>query len=47
MSDIKINVDDLNLSKNLDSTYMYNKTTVPFSGMQSLKSCEYLGGSTK
>ena len=47
MSDIKINVDDLNLSKNLDSTYMYNKTTVPFNGMQSLKSCEYLGGSTK
>lgn len=44
MSDIKINVDDQNLSKNIDGTYMYNKTVVPFKGMQSLKNCEHLGG---
>lgn len=44
MSDIKINVDDQNLSKNIDGTYMYNKTVVPFYGMQSLMNCEHLGG---
>ncbi|MCL4130072.1 UNVERIFIED_CONTAM: hypothetical protein GTU68_012434 [Idotea baltica] len=44
MSDIKINVDDQSLSKNIDGTYMYNKTVVPFNGMQSLKDCVYLGG---
>ncbi len=47
MSDIKINVDDQNLSKNLDSTYMYNKTIVPFNGMQNLKDCLYLGGENR
>jgi len=44
MSDIEINVDDHNLSKELDRTYMYNKTEVPFIGMQDLKDCEFLGG---
>ncbi|MEP1488432.1 MAG: FMN-binding glutamate synthase family protein [Algibacter sp.] len=44
MSDIKINVDDQNLSKNLNGTYMYNKTVVPFESMQRLKDCVYLGG---
>ncbi|WP_298238065.1 FMN-binding glutamate synthase family protein [uncultured Algibacter sp.] len=44
MSDIEINVDDHNLSKELNRTYMYVKTPVPFSGMQSLKDCVYLGG---
>ncbi len=44
MSDIKINVDDFNISKTLSTTYMYDKTQVPFSGMQHLKDCVYLGG---
>ena len=44
MNDIDVNVDDRNLSEELDKTYMYTKTKVPFSGMQSLKDCIYLGG---
>ncbi|TYB79723.1 FMN-binding glutamate synthase family protein [Bizionia myxarmorum] len=44
MSDVCVNVDDSNLNKELDRTYMYNKAIVPFTGMQSLKDCQYLGG---
>ena len=44
MDDIEVNVDDHNLSKNLSGTYHYTKVQVPFSGVQSLKDCEYLGG---
>ncbi|GAA4807710.1 FMN-binding glutamate synthase family protein [Litoribaculum gwangyangense] len=44
MSDVDINVDDHNLSKELNKTYDYEKTLVPFKGMQSLKDCLYLGG---
>ena len=44
MSDIEINVDDHNLSKELSKTYMYEKTPVPFTNMQQLKVCKYLGG---
>jgi len=44
MEDVDVNVDDHNLSKELDRTYLYNKTPVPFNGMQSLKDCPYLGG---
>lgn len=44
MQDIEINVDDQNLSKELNQTYMYEKTAVPFDGMQKLKDCLYLGG---
>ena len=44
MKDIEINVDDHNLSKELGRTYMYDKEPVPFSGMQNLKDCVYLGG---
>ncbi|MBJ6369374.1 FMN-binding glutamate synthase family protein [Snuella sedimenti] len=44
MRDIEINVDDHNLSKALARTYMYNKTPVPFTSMQDLKECVYLGG---
>ncbi len=44
MKDIDVNVDDHNLSKELDKTYMYNKTPVPFTSMQKLKDCIYLGG---
>ncbi len=44
MKDIDVNVDDHNLSEELNRTYMYEKTVVPFSGVADLKSCEYLGG---
>ncbi|MBE9490594.1 MAG: FMN-binding glutamate synthase family protein [Bacteroidetes bacterium] len=44
MSDIDINVDDHNLSKELNKTYCYEKTPVPFTTMQDLKDCMYLGG---
>ncbi|MCF6307248.1 MAG: FMN-binding glutamate synthase family protein [Flavobacteriaceae bacterium] len=44
MKDIDINVDDHYLSKELDKTYMYNKTPVSFTSMQDLKDCLYLGG---
>ncbi|GAA4281832.1 FMN-binding glutamate synthase family protein [Gaetbulibacter aestuarii] len=46
MSDIEINVDDHNLSKELNQAYNYEKTPVLFEGMQKLKDCVYLG-STK
>lgn len=45
MADIDVNVDDRNLSEELDRTYMYEKTKVPFTGVQDLKDCLYLGGS--
>ncbi|QXP59423.1 FMN-binding glutamate synthase family protein [Olleya sp. HaHaR_3_96] len=44
MTDIEVNVDDHNLSSELNSTYGYDKTVVPFNGIQSLKDCKYLGG---
>jgi len=44
MSDIDINVDDHYLSKELDKTYRYTKTIVPYTNMQDLKDCMYLGG---
>ncbi|WP_111309474.1 FMN-binding glutamate synthase family protein [Confluentibacter sediminis] len=44
MDDIEINVDDHNLSKELSKTYNYDKTPVPFTNMQALKDCLYLGG---
>ncbi|MEN3324197.1 FMN-binding glutamate synthase family protein [Mariniflexile soesokkakense] len=44
MSDVEINVDDHNLSKELSKTYMYDKTPVPFTSVQDLKDCLYLGG---
>lgn len=44
MNDVDMNVDDHNLSKELDRTYLYNKTPVPFTTMQDLKDCIYLGG---
>lgn len=44
MKDIDINVDDHNLSKELDRTYNYQKTPVPYTNMQDLKDCLYLGG---
>lgn len=44
MNDVNVNVDDHYLSKELDKTYLYTKSTVPFHSMQSLKDCIYLGG---
>lgn len=44
MKDIDVNVDDHNLSEELDRTYNYQKTPVKFSNMQDLKDCKYLGG---
>lgn len=44
MKDIDVNVDDHYLSKELDKTYLYNKTPVPFNSTQELKNCVYLGG---
>jgi len=44
MVDIEMNVDDHNLSKELNKTYWYEKTHVPFKGMQDLKDCNHLGG---
>ncbi len=46
MKDIDINVDDHNLSIELDKTYSYEKTPVSFNSMQELKDCIYLGGKT-
>ncbi len=45
MKDIDVNVADHHLSKELDRTYLYTKTPVPFKSMQDLKDCIYLGGS--
>ncbi|WP_282135930.1 FMN-binding glutamate synthase family protein [Seonamhaeicola maritimus] len=47
MEDIELNVDDHNLSKELNRTYMYEKDSVSFSGIQDLKECVYLGGKYK
>ncbi len=44
MKDVDINVDDTNLSKELDRTYFYEKDYVPFENMAQLLNCEYLGG---
>ncbi len=44
MKDIDVNVDDRNLSEELNKTYMYTKAPVPFKSMQDLKDCIYLGG---
>ncbi|QKX06331.1 FMN-binding glutamate synthase family protein [Aquimarina sp. TRL1] len=47
MQDIDLNVDDGELTKTLETSFKYSKTPVPFSGMQSLKDCMYLGGHSK
>lgn len=47
MSDIEMNLDDHNLSKDLDKTYSYTKTPVPFNGIQELQDCKHLGGQNK
>ena len=47
MKDIEMNVDDHNLSKELNRTYSYEKTAVSFTSMQDLKDCLYLGGKSQ
>ncbi|WP_405415366.1 FMN-binding glutamate synthase family protein [Maribacter sp. Asnod1-A12] len=44
MDDVQVNVDDNDLNKSLASTYGYNKAKVPFTSVQDLKDCLYLGG---
>lgn len=44
MTDIEVNTDDHNLSKEISKTYQYEKTAVPFKNMQALKNCTHLGG---
>ena len=44
MNDVQLNVDDDYLNSDLEAVYRYKKTTVPFTGMQELYDCVYLGG---
>ena len=44
MNDIQVNVDDDYLSSDLEAVYSYKKTQVPFTSMQELYNCNYLGG---
>lgn len=47
MTDVEMNVDDHNLSKEFNTTFGYNKTSVDYTNMQDLKNCIYLGGKAK
>lgn len=47
MTDVEMNVDDHNLSKEFNKTFGYDKSPVNFESMQHLKDCEYLGGQLK
>ena len=44
MQDVDVNIDDRKLTRTLEATYGYNKTPVPFTSMQALYDCKYLGG---
>jgi hypothetical protein len=44
MDNVQVNVDEHDLNRSLASTHGYNKTKVPFNGVQELKDCSYLGG---
>ena len=44
MTDVDLNVDDSYLSKEVDKTFGYTKTHVPFESMHTLQNCTYLGG---
>lgn len=44
MTDIEMNVDDHNLSSELNKAYNYNKMPVAFKNMKALKDCKHLGG---
>ncbi len=47
MEDVQVNVDDDYLSSSLKTVYGYEKTSVPFTSMQELYDCCYLGGTPK
>ena len=44
MEDIQVNVDDVDLNRNLRYTYGYDKTEVDFNGVKGLYACSHLGG---
>ena len=44
MQDLDVNIDDRKLTRTLEATYGYNKTPVPFTNMEALYNCQYLGG---
>ncbi|MEO0527175.1 MAG: glutamate synthase-related protein, partial [Bacteroidota bacterium] len=44
MCDIQVNVDDTNFNRDLKASYGYQKTQVPYTNMQDLYDCMYLGG---
>lgn len=45
MDDVEINLGDRFIAKSLAKTFLYNKTKVPFSSMETLAGCPNLGGS--
>ncbi len=47
MQDIDVNVDDGELTKTLKDSFKYDKIPVPFTSVQDLKDCSYLGGNYK
>ncbi len=44
MHDVQVNVDGIDLNRDLKSTYGYDKTQVPFESVQELYQCVHLGG---
>ena len=44
VSDVEINTENHNHSKELSKINIYEKILVPFTSMQDLKDCLYLGG---
>lgn len=44
MRDVDVNIGDMNMAQTLETAYKYEKTPVPFAGMQALKDCVHLGG---
>lgn len=47
MTDVDLNVDDSYLSKELNMTFMYDKTPVVFESMKKLQECIHLGGKSE
>jgi len=44
MRDVDVSIGDTNMTQTLEYTYKYQKTPVPFHGIQALKDCVHLGG---
>ncbi|WP_430966930.1 FMN-binding glutamate synthase family protein [Spongiimicrobium sp. 2-473A-2-J] len=47
MCDIQVNIDDQDFNRDLKASYGYEKTAVPYTNMQDLYDCMYLGGRKK